>query len=107
MKKLFFLICFLVSSLAFSASGKTNFGNGVFGTSVQNGGFYFVVLRGNDVDSENIFTIIPDSPEGYHLIGIETYLIMEGKDHIKRIFIFSNDESIKSFSLAGAIQTDH
>ena len=69
--------------------------------------FYVVVCRENNVDSEKIFTFIPDAPEGYHLISIETYIIMEGKDHIKRVYLFTNNPNINSFSVSSTSQTDH
>ena len=58
---------------------------------------------------------IPDAPEGYHLIGIETIYAysynMESifsygtseKIYIKRIYYYSNDSDNHSFSLSSSV----
>ena len=66
---------------------------------------YTVVVQNKEINSVNVFTEIPTAPEGYHLISIETYFIYEGKDNIKRVYLFSNNSEIKGFSVTSAIQT--
>ncbi len=43
---------------------------------------------------------IPSAPEGFHLIGIETSYISEGKDRCIRSFYFSDDADNHSFELS-------
>ena len=87
---------------------STSFKNGVINDNYSTDKeFYVVVVRENNVDSEDIFAFIPDAPEGYHLISIETYVIMEGKDHIKRVYLFTKNPNITTFGVSSAIQTDH
>ena len=110
MKKVIFLsILLMLQTFLFAYDQKSiNFKNGVITDNYsKDKEFYVVVARENNVDSEDIFTFIPDAPEGYHLISIETYLIMEGKDHIKRVYIYTKNQNITTFSVSSAIQTDH
>lgn len=69
--------------------------------------YYVVYVRENGLAGEKIFPLIPEAPEGYHLISIETYIIMEGRDHIKRVYIFTNRSDITTFSVSSAIQTEN
>lgn len=106
------LICILLTLLTFNLvfayeKTKTDFHNGLIGSSTSpDGKFYVAVYRENNVDSAEIFLNMPEAPEGFHLIAIETYIIMEGKDHIKRVYTFTNDDSIKSFSVTSCSQTE-
>lgn len=109
MKKLFFcFITLLTFNFAFGYDKtKTDFRNGLIGSSTSpDGKFFIAVCRENNVDSAEIFLNMPEAPEGFHLIAIETYIIMEGKDHIKRVYTFTNDDSIKSFTVTSASQTE-
>lgn len=101
MKRLFILFALLIlSSFIYAADTNTVVSNYSADKSL-----YAVVVQNKDINSVNVFTEIPPAPEGYHLISIETYFIYEGKDNIKRVYLFTNNSEIKGFSVTSAIQT--
>ena len=109
-KKLFLIISIIINfSMCFAAEKKQNPEDikSITSNYSSDKTFYVVYARENGLSGDNIFTLIPEAPEGYHLISIETYIIMEGRDHIKRVYIFTNKNEITSFSVSSAIQTEN
>lgn len=105
MKRIYLaLIIFVFTGLFISAKSKNE--SGIITTNYSSDKkFYSVVYVESDFSNSDIFAFFPDCPDGYHLISIETYIFMEKNQSIKRVYIFTNEDSIKTFSVSGTSQT--